>query len=62
MQDAGYQTAQSNEEIAVALWQVATADDPALRCQTSDDVSKFVGLKLKDLSGERVTGMTSRWI
>lgn len=62
VQDAGYAAAQTNEEIAIALWDVAAADDPPLRHQTSDDVSKLVGVKLKDLSGERVTGMTGRWI
>jgi NAD(P)-dependent dehydrogenase (short-subunit alcohol dehydrogenase family) len=62
VQDAGYETAQSNEEIAAALWHVATADDPVLRRQTSDAVAKVVGLKLKDMTGERVTGMTRRWI
>jgi NAD(P)-dependent dehydrogenase (short-subunit alcohol dehydrogenase family) len=62
VQDGGYETAQTNEEIAEFLWRVATAEQPALRYQTSDMVARMVGLKLKDLTGERVTGMTSRWI
>jgi NAD(P)-dependent dehydrogenase (short-subunit alcohol dehydrogenase family) len=62
VQDKGYDAAQTNEEIAAFLWQVATDEQPALRYQTSDTVSRMVGLKLKDMSGERVTGMTSRWI
>ena len=58
----GYDSAQTNEEIAAFLWQVATAEQPALRYQTSDTVARMVGLKLKDMTGERVTGMTSKWI
>ena len=62
VQDMGYDNAQTNEEVAAFLWQVATAERPALRYQTSDTVARMVGLKLKDVSGERVTGMTSGWI
>lgn len=62
VQDGGYAAAQTNEEIADILWSVATSDAPLLRYQTSEMVSKVLGLKLKDMSGERVTGMTSRWI
>ncbi|MGD9701037.1 MAG: SDR family oxidoreductase [Acidimicrobiia bacterium] len=62
VQDGGYDTAQTSEEIAAVLWQVACADEPVLRYQTSDDVAKIVGLKVKDVTGERVTGLTARWI
>jgi NAD(P)-dependent dehydrogenase (short-subunit alcohol dehydrogenase family) len=62
VQDGGYAAAQTNAEIAEILWQVAEAEAPLLRYQTSEMVSKMLGLKLKDMSGERVIGMTSRWI
>lgn len=62
VQDAGFANAQTNEEIAAILWDVANAPDPVLRYQTSNDVTKLVAQKLKDLSGERVTGLTRRWV
>ncbi len=61
-QAGGYETAQTNPEIAAVIWQVATADTPVLRYQTSESVAKLVGVKLKDLTGERLTGLTARWI
>jgi NAD(P)-dependent dehydrogenase (short-subunit alcohol dehydrogenase family) len=62
VQDAGYANAQTAQEIAEIVWRVANAEAPVLRYQTSDMVSRVVGLKLKDLTGERVTGMTQGWI
>jgi NAD(P)-dependent dehydrogenase (short-subunit alcohol dehydrogenase family) len=62
VQDGAFEVAQTNEEIATLLWRVATAEAPALRYQTSEMVEKMVGLKLKDMSGERVLGMTARWV
>ena len=62
VQDGAFDAAQTNEEIAEFLWRVATDDAPHLRYQTSEMVEKMVGLKLKDMTGARVVGMTSRWI
>lgn len=62
VQDGGYAAAQTNAEIATVLWQIASAEHPWFRYQTSDLVARVVGVKLKDLTGERVTGMTSGWI
>lgn len=62
VQDAGFANAQTNEEIAASLWEVATAPDPVLRYQTSNDVTKLIALKVKDLTGERITGRTGRWL
>ena len=62
IQDGGYETAQTNEEIAEVIWQVAQAEAPVLRYQTSESVAKLLGVKLKDLTGERITGLTARWI
>lgn len=62
VQAGGYAVAQTNEEIAGWLWDVANADAPALRYQTSGLVTKMVALKLTDLDGARVTGMTGGWL
>ena len=62
VQDSAFDAAQTNDEIAELLWDVATTDEPMLRYQTSELVEKMVGLKFKDMTGQRVLGMTSRWI
>jgi NAD(P)-dependent dehydrogenase (short-subunit alcohol dehydrogenase family) len=53
---------QSNAEVADVIVDVASAEKPVLRYQTSEMVAKLVGLKLNDLSGERWTGITARWV
>jgi NAD(P)-dependent dehydrogenase (short-subunit alcohol dehydrogenase family) len=62
VQSGGYETAQTNQEIAEHLWSVAVAEHPVLRYQTSELVERLVGLKLKDMTGERVTGATAKWV
>jgi NAD(P)-dependent dehydrogenase (short-subunit alcohol dehydrogenase family) len=62
VQKLGYVNAQTNDDVAAVLWQVATADAPVFRYQTSENVQKLVSRKLVDLTGERVTGMLRRWI
>ncbi len=62
VQRAGYAQAQTNEEIAAALWEVASAQQPALRYQTSEMVAKMVARKLNDVDGQRVLSMTRRWL
>ena len=62
VQAGGFATAQTNDEIAAFLWSVAIAEQPVLRYQTSELVEKLVGLKLKDMTGERITGLTARWV
>lgn len=62
VQAGGFATAQTNDEIAAFLWQVAGSETPVLRYQTSELVEKLVGLKLKDMTGERITGLTARWV
>lgn len=62
VQAGGFATAQTNDEIATFLWSVAIAEQPVLRYQTSELVEKLVGLKLKDMTGERITGVTARWV
>jgi hypothetical protein len=41
---------------------VAIAESPHLRYQTSELVTRLVGVKMKDLTGERVVGLTAKWI
>jgi NAD(P)-dependent dehydrogenase (short-subunit alcohol dehydrogenase family) len=60
--DRAAATAETNDEVASLLWEVATVDRPALRYQGSEMVAKMIGLKLKDLTGERLLNMTSGWI
>ena len=62
VQDSGYEMAQSPHEIACLLWDVATVASPHLRYQTSNAITRLAGIKLKDLTGERVVGLTRTWI
>jgi NAD(P)-dependent dehydrogenase (short-subunit alcohol dehydrogenase family) len=62
IQDGGFANAQSNEEVAEMIVDIAVADEPMFRYQTSEMVTKVIGLKLNDMSGERVAKMTARWI
>jgi len=62
IQEGGYQTAQPTQEVAAVIVQAATDELPVFRYQTSEGISKLVGVKLKDLTGERVTGLTAKWI
>lgn len=62
IQEGGYEGAQTPAEIAQVLVHVARAEAPVFRYQTSESVSKLVGVKLKDLTGERLTGLTAKWI
>ncbi|MGD9793263.1 MAG: SDR family oxidoreductase [Acidimicrobiia bacterium] len=62
IQAGAYVGAPQSDEIAAQI--VAVADDPSpkLRYQTSEAITKLVALKLKDVTGERVTSMTSKWL
>ena len=62
VQDSGYEMAQSAHEIACLLWDVATVASPHLRYQTSNAITRLAGIKVKDLTGERVVGLTRTWI
>jgi NAD(P)-dependent dehydrogenase (short-subunit alcohol dehydrogenase family) len=60
--DAGYETAQTPDEVAAVILEAADAEVPKLRYQTSEAIERLVGVKLADLSGERVTRLTRRWL
>ena len=54
--------AQTASAAAEAIVAVLTADEPPARAQTSESARRFVGVKLTDLDGSAVTGLTSTWV
>jgi NAD(P)-dependent dehydrogenase (short-subunit alcohol dehydrogenase family) len=54
--------AQTPSEAAAVVVEALTDPSPRLRVQTSDQARAFVGVKLADLDGSAVTGLTSGWI
>ncbi len=48
--------------VAPVIVQAATEESPRFRYQTSSNAQTFAGLKLSDLDGSKVIGMTSKWI
>jgi NAD(P)-dependent dehydrogenase (short-subunit alcohol dehydrogenase family) len=60
--DGGYADAQTPEEVAGIIVDVAGSELPHLRYQTSPLVERLVGLKVADMRGDRVTRATSRWL
>ncbi|MGD9793660.1 MAG: SDR family NAD(P)-dependent oxidoreductase [Acidimicrobiia bacterium] len=62
MMSGAYDGAPMSDEIAAAI--VAAAGDPeaSARIQVPESTARLIGVKLKDLSGERVVGITSKWL
>jgi NAD(P)-dependent dehydrogenase (short-subunit alcohol dehydrogenase family) len=60
--DGSYARAPTADVIAEVLVNVSEEPSPKLRYQTSRFVERLVALKLADLSGERVTALTSSWL
>ena len=54
--------AQAPEDVALTVVDTLDAADPPFRQQTSDWATQFVGTKIADLDGSRVTGMTAGWV
>ncbi|MDF3301405.1 SDR family NAD(P)-dependent oxidoreductase [Streptomyces tropicalis] len=54
-------SAQTPEGAAEAVLEALTADEPAFRLQTSAWARDFVGIKLGDLDGSAVLGLTRGW-
>jgi NAD(P)-dependent dehydrogenase (short-subunit alcohol dehydrogenase family) len=50
------------DEIAAAIVAVANDPAPVPRVQVPESTAKLMGVKLKDLSGERVVGITAKWL
>lgn len=59
---AMFAAAQSPADAAATIVEALTAERPAFRMQTSDRARQFVGVKLADLDGSRVLGLTKTWI
>jgi len=57
-----FSSAQEPIEVAQVIVRVATEENPRFRYQTSPSSQAFAGLKLSDLDGSKVVGMTSQWI
>ncbi|WP_371483176.1 SDR family NAD(P)-dependent oxidoreductase [Kitasatospora sp. NBC_00315] len=57
-----FASAQTAAEAAAVVVAALTAERPALRIQTSEAAAAFVGAKLADLDGGRITTMTAGWI
>jgi NAD(P)-dependent dehydrogenase (short-subunit alcohol dehydrogenase family) len=62
MVDGGYADAQTPEQVADIIVDVAASQQPHLRYQTSPLVERMVGLKVADMTGDRVTRATARWL
>lgn len=54
--------AQTADDVASVILSTLTADDPAFRVQTSAAATAFTAIKLKDLDGSAVTGLTAGWV
>lgn len=54
--------AQTPDDVAAVILATLTADDPAFRVQTSAGATAFTAIKLKDLDGSAVTGLTTGWV
>ncbi|MCS3443122.1 SDR family NAD(P)-dependent oxidoreductase [Microbacterium phyllosphaerae] len=54
--------AQTADDVASVILSTLTADDPAFRVQTSAAATGFTAIKLADLDGSAVTGLTAGWV
>jgi len=59
---ASFSAAQSAEDVADVIVQALQGDNVPFRVQTSSGATSFVGVKLGDLDGAKVTGMTAGWV
>jgi NAD(P)-dependent dehydrogenase (short-subunit alcohol dehydrogenase family) len=60
--DAGRERPQPIEAIARLIVAIASAEHPKVRYQTSSAIEALVGVKLSDLSGERIAALTGGWL
>ncbi|GAA1230936.1 NAD(P)-dependent dehydrogenase (short-subunit alcohol dehydrogenase family) [Microbacterium phyllosphaerae] len=54
--------AQTPDDVAAVILSTLTSDDPAFRVQTSAAATAFTAIKLADLDGSAVTGLTAGWV
>lgn len=57
-----FAAAQQPADVAAVIERVLTEAEPPFRVQTSDAARAFVGIKLADPDGSRVTGATAKWV
>jgi len=57
-----YERAQTPEDVAAVIADVAADPEAGLRYQTSRGLERVVGLKMADSTGERVTSLTASWL
>ncbi len=57
-----FANAQAVEEVGALVAATLEVDPLPFRLQTSDGARAFVGIKLADLDGSKVTGLTSGWV
>ena len=59
---SSFATPQAAEDAAAVIVDTLLAGNPAFRVQTSDTARSFVSVKLADLTGHAVQGLTSTWV
>ena len=57
-----FANAQSARDAAAVVVALLDAEEPAFRVQTSSGAAAFAGIKLGDLDGSAVQGMTAGWV
>ena len=57
-----FANAQTSADAAASIVAVLDDPEPVFRYQTSETARQFTGLKLADLDGMRVQGLTRTWI
>lgn len=57
-----FATAQSADDVAGVVLHSLESPNPAFRVQTSAAAAAFVGVKVADLDGSGVTGLTAGWV
>jgi NAD(P)-dependent dehydrogenase (short-subunit alcohol dehydrogenase family) len=62
MVERSYDRAQTPGEVAEVIADVAADPDARLRYQTSKGLERVVGVKIADITGERVSGLTGSWL
>ncbi len=62
VQHAGYEHAPQPEAVADVIAHIASAANPALRYQTSRGMSRLLGVKLAEPTGQPIIDLTRSWL
>ena len=60
--ESGASRRQPPAEVGEIIVGIADEDNPVLRYQTGKLVSRIAAMKLADMTGERITGLTASWL